>query len=116
MPAHSGALVRLRPTNQPAKADMLDQTERHLEPGTWGTLRAGGRAGVLCLAVVATAAITPPASAELKVRMPTVEQGELELEHNGLVTLGRTSNPLNRAQSYTNELEYGVTSWWKFGI
>jgi hypothetical protein len=95
-------------------------TARRAAVSTPGLRRGRGLSrgsSVACLSLTVLAAlVTLPARAELQVRMPTVEQGEFEFEHNGLVTLGRTSNPENRAQSYTNELEYGVTSWWKFGI
>jgi hypothetical protein len=54
--------------------------------------------------------------AELKVRMPTVEYRELELEHNGLVTFGRKETAFDRAQSYTAEIAYGLTPWWKIEL
>ena len=54
-----------------------------------------------------------PAAADLKVRMPTVDYRELEFEHNGLVTFGPKGSGFDRAQSYTNEIGYGVTPWWQ---
>src|ERR1700712_4694084 len=53
------------------------------------------------------------ARADLKVRMPTVEYRELELEHNGLVIFGSKGSAFDRLQSYTNEIAYGITPWWK---
>jgi hypothetical protein len=53
------------------------------------------------------------AHAELKVRMPTVDYRELELEHNGLVTFGHKGTEFDRAQNYTNEIAYGLTPWWQ---
>jgi hypothetical protein len=52
------------------------------------------------------------AHADLKVRMPQVDYRELEFEHNGLITFDTKGSPLNRAQSYTNEIGYGVLPWW----
>ena len=51
------------------------------------------------------------AFAELQVRMPDVDYLELEFEHNGLITLDAKGSPLNRAQSYTNSIGYGVLPW-----
>jgi hypothetical protein len=57
-----------------------------------------------------------PAWADLQVRMPEVEYRELEFEHNGLVTFDTKGSPLNRAQSYTNEIGYGVLPWWRIEL
>jgi hypothetical protein len=54
----------------------------------------------------------PPAFADLQVRMPEVDYRELEFEHNGLITFDSKGSPLNRAQSYTNSIGYGVLPWW----
>ena len=56
------------------------------------------------------------ASAELKVRLPTVDYQEVELEHNGLVTFGRKGTEFDRGQSYANELAYGLTPWWQIEV
>lgn len=53
------------------------------------------------------------AQAEFKVRHPLVVEGELELEHNGSVTFDKSKSGRNNGQSYTNEIGYGVTSWWQ---
>jgi hypothetical protein len=65
--------------------------------------------GLLAFSLLTTAR----AHAELKVRMPTVDFREFEFEHNGLVTFGRRGTPFDRAQSYTNEIGYGLTPWWQ---
>jgi len=69
----------------------------------------------VALAVVSLAAARP-AYAELQVRMPQVDYLELEFEHNGLVTFDGKGSQLNHAQSYTNELGYGVTPWWEIEL
>jgi hypothetical protein len=56
------------------------------------------------------------AFAELQVRMPDVDYLELEFEHNGLITLDAKGSPLNRAQSYTNSIGYGVLPWWEIEL
>jgi len=56
------------------------------------------------------------ARAELQVRMPDVEYRELEFEHNGLLTFDNKGSPLNHAQSYTNEIGYGVLPWWQIEL
>ncbi|MFL5288706.1 MAG: hypothetical protein ACJ8AW_49080 [Rhodopila sp.] len=68
---------------------------------------------VLDALLLGLVASSPAAHAELKVRMPTVTWREIEFEHNGLVTFGRKGSKFDRAQSYTNELAYGVTPWWQ---
>jgi high-affinity iron transporter len=57
-----------------------------------------------------------PAWADLRVRMPTVEYRELELEHNGLFTFDNKGSDLNGQQSYTNSIGYGVLPWWKIEL
>jgi hypothetical protein len=57
-----------------------------------------------------------PALAELQVRMPEVDFGELEFEHNGLVTFDAKGSSLNGAQSYTNSIGYGVLPWWEIEL
>jgi hypothetical protein len=56
------------------------------------------------------------ALADLQVRMPQVDYQELEFEHNGLVTLDTKGSSLNRAQSYTNSIGYGVLPWWEIEL
>src|SRR3954453_16214657 len=63
-------------------------------------------------ALAAIVAIPLTAYADLKVRMPQVEYRELEFEHNGLVTFAGKGSSLNHAQSYTNEVGYGLLPWW----
>jgi hypothetical protein len=57
-----------------------------------------------------------PVLADLQVRMPQVDYRELEFEHNGLITFDAKGSPLNRAQSYTNEIGYGVLPWWEIEL
>jgi hypothetical protein len=57
-----------------------------------------------------------PAHADLHVRMPQVDYREFEFEHNGLITFDAKGSPLNRAQSYTNEIGYGVLPWWQIEL
>jgi hypothetical protein len=56
------------------------------------------------------------AKADLEVKMPEVDYRELEFEHNGLVSFGPKGSPLDRAQSYTMELGYGVLPWWEIEL
>jgi hypothetical protein len=60
--------------------------------------------------------VTTAAHAEFHVRSPTVVYREVEIEHNGSVTLDKKDSGLNHKQSYTTELAYGVTPWWKIGV
>ena len=48
--------------------------------------------------------------------MPEVDYRELEFEHNGLITFDTKGSPLNRAQSYTNSIGYGVLPWWQIEL
>jgi len=77
---------------------------------------AGRRIPAVAVTVAGMLGLIPPAAAELKVRMPTVEYRELEFEHNGLVTFSGRDPGQNRAQSYTNAIGYGVTPWWKIEV
>ena len=71
----------------------------------------------LAVATLAAFLATPLAArAELQVRMPEVDYRELEFEHNGLVTFDGKGSSLNRAQSYTNEIGYGVLPWWEIEL
>jgi len=72
------------------------------------------RAGLAFAAFTVLAA--HPAVADLQVRMPEVDYRELEFEHNGLITFDTKGSPLNRAQSYTNSIGYGVLPWWKIEL
>ena len=73
-----------------------------------------GRPALALAALILLA--TRPALADLQVRMPTVEYRELEFEHNGLITFDNKNSSLNRAQSYTNSIGYGVLPWWKIEL
>jgi hypothetical protein len=53
------------------------------------------------------------ARADFQVRHPIVEEGEFEFEHNGAVSFDKSNSGLNNAQSYTNSIGYGVTSFWQ---
>src|SRR5579859_2191554 len=64
-------------------------------------------------ALSALALLAPSlAHADFHIRYPAeIDEGELELEHNGAWSLDR--NPSNaEARSYTAEFGYGVNSWW----
>jgi high-affinity iron transporter len=82
------------------------------------TWMIGHRRHIAALAVISLGlvAMSHPARAELKVLDPFVEWRELEFEHNGLITFGPKGSSSDRAQSYTNEVEYGVTPWWRIGL
>jgi len=71
---------------------------------------------VAFIAMVATVIGARPVVADLKVRMPTVDYRELEVEHNGLVTFDNKGSDLNGQQSYTNSVGYGVLPWWKIEL
>ncbi|HEV8025877.1 MAG TPA: hypothetical protein VGP50_00530 [Stellaceae bacterium] len=53
-----------------------------------------------------------PAAADFKVITPDANSGELELETVGDAGFDPNRNKSGE-QSYTSELEYGVTSWWQ---
>lgn len=73
---------------------------------------AAGRIGGGLAAMILAAAAAGPARADFKVWQPDVEPGEVALE-----TLGDYGHDPVRArsgeQSYTEELEYGVNSFWQ---
>jgi len=77
--------------------------------------RPARRAAVV-VAAIASLLAAPAAKADLQVRYPTVEEGEFEFEHNGLVTIDPSHADRNGLQSYTASLGYGVTSFWKFEL
>ena len=55
---------------------------------------------------------TGPAKADFKVWTPDVNKGELAVENVG--DIGSDPNPdKSGEQSYTAEVEYGVTKWWQ---
>jgi hypothetical protein len=72
-----------------------------------------GAAALLAIACVLFAA---PARADWQVRSPIVEEGEIEIEHNGLATFGGKGAGFDGAQSYTGSVGYGVTPWWKLEL
>lgn len=55
--------------------------------------------------------LSGPAAAEFRVRVPTVVEGEVGVEHNGSYGLD-PSRAKTGEQSYTTEFEMGVNSWW----
>ncbi|HUI18667.1 MAG TPA: hypothetical protein VL244_13445 [Alphaproteobacteria bacterium] len=63
---------------------------------------------------IAVAALLLPlaARADFHIRSPDeIDQGEIEIEHNGSATIDR--NPAKAGEtSYTTEFGYGVNSWW----
>ena len=73
-------------------------------------------AGVAAMIVATLVCGARPASADLHVRMPTVDYRELEFEHNGLFTFDQKDSDLNGQQSYTNAIGYGVLPWWKIEL
>ncbi len=54
---------------------------------------------------------TAPAKADFKVWTPDVENGEVSIENVGDVGVDKNSDKTGE-QSFTAEVEYGVTSWW----
>src|SRR5690348_12035911 len=82
-----------------------------------GVIMAGNctkRASVVLIILLA-AGIPRLARADLKVRMPTVDFREVELEHNGFYSFDK-DRTLGGQQSYTNSIGYGVTPWWKIEL
>lgn len=73
-------------------------------------------ASTAALMLGVTLAAVQPARADMKVRYPGVEQGEVEIEHNGLVTIDHRKPERNGEQSYTASIAYGVTSFWKLEL
>ena len=72
------------------------------------------RLAVLAIGLAATV-IAWPAQAEFKLRYPFVDYREIELEHNGDTTFDQRKSG-NNNQSYTHEIEVGVTPFWLFGL
>ncbi len=68
-------------------------------------------AGGLALALAG-----PAWGQDLHIRSPVVEGGEVELEHNAFVGLGRKGSDYNGLQAYTYSLGYGVTRFWKLEL
>jgi hypothetical protein len=67
-------------------------------------------------AIAAASALTVDAHAEFKLRSPILDYGEIEFEHNGDVTFDKSKSGKNNNQSYTNEIELGLTPFWVVGI
>ena len=76
-------------------------------------LMNAGIATTTLLVMAQILAALAPALAELRVRSPTVEEGEIELEHVGALLFDRRYPSRMREQVYTNSIGYGLTSWWK---
>lgn len=72
-----------------------------------------GAAGWLALGLCLGA---PAAHAEFKLRYPSVEYREVEIEHNGDTTFDKANSGKSNNQSYTNEIEYGITPFLQLGI
>jgi hypothetical protein len=71
-------------------------------------LTTGGALAISLLALLRAS----PAAADFKVFLPEANKGELALETVG--DAGFDPNPdKNGEQSYTAELEYGLTHWWQ---
>src|SRR3954454_3976849 len=64
---------------------------------------------ILGLAVVLLS--TPASASDFKVKLPYVDEGELELEHKGIATFDRDPAKSDN-QKLIGEVGYGVTSWW----
>ena len=80
-------------------------------PGSRGAVSA-----ILVMVTVGGALACPSAAyADIKVRSPLVTYREFEFEHNGSVTFDRRSE-LNKAQSYTYSIAFGVTPFWKIEL
>ncbi|HXX84048.1 MAG TPA: hypothetical protein VEN29_08700 [Casimicrobiaceae bacterium] len=77
-----------------------------------GSLRGGLTAPVVivCLLLLKTSVATADPAA--KVHLPTVVEGEVELELLGGYQWWR-NNEDNRLRQFVGELGYGITSWWK---
>ena len=85
--------------------------------GTTGFSGGTGRwwlAGIV--SAVGMVVLGSPARADFKVRSPIVDFREFEFEHNGSVTFDKAKSGKNNNQSYTNEIEVGVTPFWLLGL
>jgi hypothetical protein len=73
---------------------------------------------VIAVASAAGAALTTAstAQAEFKLRYPTVDYRELEIEHNGDTTFDKAKSGLSNNQSYTNEIGYGILPFWSLEL
>lgn len=69
----------------------------------------------LAAGTLALASLAPAARAEFKLHYPVIDYRELEFEHAGGVSVDNRGEA-NNAQSYVNEIEYGLLPWWKPGI
>ena len=78
--------------------------------------RAAAKPAVMIAAMLAIITIVPqPAHAGFKVRSPIVEQGELEIEHNGSRSFD-SDKTRDNARSDTIEIGYGFTPYWKLEL
>jgi hypothetical protein len=77
-----------------------------------GKMRVRASIGRWLLAVTLSSLAAAPAFADFKVRTPDVNQGELAIESVGDAGFDPNSGR-NGEQSYTSEVEYGVTPWWQ---
>lgn len=57
-----------------------------------------------------------PAQADFQVRSPIVEQGEIEIEHNGALVFDRHDGTKIIERSFTNSIGYGLTPWLKIEL
>ena len=73
-------------------------------------------AGVLLAVGLGAAATASTARAEFKLRYPSVDYREIELEHNGDTTFDKSKSGKNNNQSYTYEVEVGATPYWLVGL
>lgn len=65
------------------------------------------------LIVTSSLLLAPAARADLQVRYPSVDEGEVEFEHNGFATIDTRKSGRSFQQSDTAAVGYGVTSFWK---
>jgi hypothetical protein len=78
-------------------------------------IRRGHASASLVSALIAVVLVANAARADLKVKLPDAEPGELEVETVG--SYGRSSNPAtNNEQSFVHEIEYGFNNFWKSGL
>lgn len=78
-------------------------------------VRAPARLWLAAAALLARGLWPAPAGAveaELRVFSPVVEEDELDIENNSSLTFDK-SRPLDKQQTYFNELGYGVTDFWR---
>lgn len=71
-------------------------------------------AGVIAV-IAGLCGLPASARADFQVRSPLVDYREFEFEHKGAVTFDRKPE-LNRDQSYTHAIGFGVTPFWKIEL